>query len=117
MGIDGKSHGNDQEKDHKKKNQTNHQNEEGKLPSKDDKARIWADEKPAVRIGKEGIDAGIIEEVKRQLKRRKVIKVKFLRSMTISKDIDKLTAELAAQTSSEVWGRRGFVVVLARRRQ
>lgn len=95
----------------------NHQNEERKLPSKDDIARIWADEKPAVRIGKEGIDAGIIEEVKRQLKRQKVIKVKFLRSMTMSKDIDKLTAELAAQTSSEVWGRRGFVVVLARRRQ
>ncbi|MDO8123318.1 MAG: YhbY family RNA-binding protein [Candidatus Hermodarchaeota archaeon] len=85
------------------------------MPSKDDIARIWADEKPAVRIGKEGLDAGIIEEVKRQLKRQKVIKVKFLRSMTLSKNIDELAAELAAKTSSEVWGRRGFVVVLARR--
>ena len=91
------------------------QNEERKLPSKDDIARIWADEKPAVRIGKEGLDAGIIEEVKRQLKRQKVIKVKFLRSMTLSKNINELTAELAAKTSSEVWGRRGFVVLLARR--
>ncbi len=84
------------------------------MPSKDDLARIWADEKPAVRIGKEGLNAGIIEEVKRQLKRQKVIKVKFLRSVTLSKNIDELTAELATKTSSEVWGRRGFVVVLAR---
>ena len=84
------------------------------MPSKDDLARIWADEKPAVRIGKEGLNAGIIEEVKRQLKRQKVIKVKFLRSVALSKNIDELTAELATKTSSEVWGRRGFVVVLAR---
>jgi hypothetical protein len=49
VGIDEKSQGHDQEKDHRKKNQLNHQNEERKLPSKDDIARIWADEKPAVR--------------------------------------------------------------------
>ena len=114
MGIDGKSYGTDRKKE-LKKNQIKCQNEENKLPSKDDIARIWAEEKPAVRIGKEGLDAGIIDEVKRQLKRQKVIKVKFLRSMTISKNIDELTAELAAKTSSEVWGRRGFIVVLARR--
>jgi RNA-binding protein YhbY len=113
--IDEKSCGNDRKKELKKKNQNKRQNEESNLPSKDDIARIWADEKPAVRIGKEGLDAGIIEEVKRQLKRQKVIKVKFLRSMSISKNINELTAELAAKTSSEVWGRRGFVVVLARR--
>ncbi len=115
MGIDGKSYGNDRKKELKKKNQIKRQNEENKLPSKEDIARIWADEKPAVRIGKEGLDTGIIEEVKRQLKRQKVIKVKFLRSTTISKNIDELIAELAAKTSSEVWGRRGFVVVLAHR--
>ncbi len=84
------------------------------MPTKADLARIWAEEKPAVRIGKDGLDAGIIEEVNRQLKKQKVIKVKFLKSSSASDDIDKLVAQLAAKTSSAVWGRRGFVVVLGR---
>jgi RNA-binding protein YhbY len=87
------------------------------MPTKNDLARIWADMKPAVRVGKAGLDAGIVEEVKRQLKRQKVIKVKFLRSLVLSEDIDALAAQLAEQTSSDVWGRRGFVVVLAHRKQ
>ncbi len=89
---------------------------EFRMPRKDQLARIWADEKPAVRIGKSKLDAGVVEEVRRQLKRRKVIKVKFLRSLAASEDIDELAADLAVQTSSEVWGRRGFVVVLAYRK-
>jgi RNA-binding protein len=84
------------------------------MPTKADLARIWAEEKPAVRIGKDGLDAGVVEEVKRQLKKRKVIKVKFLKSSSDTYSVDELVAQLAAQTSSEVWGRRGFVVVLAR---
>ncbi len=87
------------------------------MPIKADLARIWAEEKPAVRIGKGGLDAGVIEEVNRQLKKGKVIKVKFLKSMSTSENMDELAASLAAQTSSEVWGRRGFVVVLARKKR
>jgi len=85
------------------------------MPTKTELARIWAKEKPAVRIGKGGLDEGVIEEVIRQLKKKKVIKVKFLKSMSGSENLDELVAELATQTSSEVWGRRGFVVVLARK--
>jgi RNA-binding protein YhbY len=84
------------------------------MPTKADLARIWAEEKPAVRIGKDGLDAGVVEEVNRQLKKQKVIKVKFLKSSSGSAYVDDLAAQLAAQTSSEVWGRRGFVVILAR---
>jgi RNA-binding protein len=84
------------------------------MPTKADLARIWAEEKPAVRIGKDGLDAGVVEEVKRQLKKRKVIKVKFLKSSSDADSVDEMVAQLADQTSSEVWGRRGFVVVLAR---
>lgn len=84
------------------------------MPTKADLARIWAEEKPSVRIGKDGIDAGIIEEVNRQLKRKRVIKVKFLHKMAGSDKVDQLADELAAKTSSSVWGRRGFVVVLAK---
>ncbi len=85
------------------------------MPTKADLARIWAEEKPAVRIGKDGLDAGVIEEVNRQLKKRKVIKIKFLKSSASSDSIDDLVAQLATRTSSEVWGQRGFIVVLARK--
>ncbi|MFX1565782.1 MAG: YhbY family RNA-binding protein [Promethearchaeota archaeon] len=84
------------------------------MPTKADLARIWAEEKPAVRIGKNGLDAGIIEEVNRHLKKRKVIKVKFLKTSTNSVGFDELVAQLANLTSSKVWGQRGFVVILAR---
>lgn len=83
--------------------------------TKTDLARIWAEEKPAVRIGKGGLDAGVIEEVNRQLKQRKVIKVKFLKSTSKSENLDDLITQLAIQTSSKVWGRRGFVIILARK--
>jgi RNA-binding protein len=89
--------------------------EELTMPTKTELARIWAEEKPAVRIGKGGLDAGVIEEVNRQLKKRKIIKVKFLKSTTVSENMDELITQLATQTSSVVWGRRGFVVVLARK--
>ena len=85
------------------------------MPTKDDLARIWTDQKPAVRIGKSGLEPRVIEEINRQLKTKKVIKVKFLKSMGDSREFDDLVAQLAERTSSEVWGRRGFVVVLARK--
>ena len=84
------------------------------MPTKADLARIWAQEKPAVRIGKDGLDPGVIEEVNRQLKKRKVIKVKFLKASSDSASFDELVKQLAAQTSSKVWGQRGFVIILAR---
>ncbi len=85
------------------------------MPTKADLARIWADEKPAVRIGKAGLNAGTIEEVKRQLKKAKVIKIKFLKSSATTVNLDELLSQLTVQTSSEVWGRRGFVVILAKK--
>jgi RNA-binding protein len=87
------------------------------MPTKDDLAQIWAKKKPAVRIGKSGLDTGILEEVTRQLKKQGVIKVRFLRSATTGVDVDALAATLAERTASEVWGRRGSVIVLAVRRR
>ena len=87
------------------------------MPTKDDLARIWAEKKPSVRVGKSGLDTGILEEVTRQLKKQRVIKVRFLQSATAGMDVDALAATLAERTASEVWGRRGSVVVLALRRR
>ncbi|MFX1563534.1 MAG: YhbY family RNA-binding protein [Promethearchaeota archaeon] len=78
-------------------------------------ARVWAEEKPSIRIGKGGVDAGLVAEVKRLLKKKRIIKVRVLRSALAANEVDKLVAELAAQTSCEVCGRRGLVFVLARK--
>lgn len=86
------------------------------MPTKEDLARVWAEKKPAIRIGKAGLAKGIVEEVNRQLKKQRVIKVRFLRTATAELGVDALAAALAEQTSSEVWGRRGSVIVLALRR-
>jgi RNA-binding protein len=78
-------------------------------------ARVWAEAKPSIRIGKDGIDSGVVEEVKRQLKRQRMIKVRFLRSAGSSEALETLVLELEQQTGSHVCGRRGSVIVLARK--
>ena len=87
------------------------------VPVVDDRriGRVWAEEKPSVIIGKEGVDEGVVREVRRQLKRRGVIKVRVLRSALVEHSFEELVGELAARTSSRLCGRRGRVVVLARR--
>jgi RNA-binding protein YhbY len=86
------------------------------MPTKEDLAHIWVEKKAVVRIGKSGLADRIVEEVTRQLKKQRVIKVRFLRTATAGIDVDALASTLAERTGSEVWGRRGSVVVLALRR-
>jgi RNA-binding protein YhbY len=77
-------------------------------------ARVWAEEKPSVRIGKAGVNERVVEEVKRQLKRKRLIKVRVLPSAVLDGKLDALITKLVAQTSSVACGRRGLVVVLSR---
>jgi len=67
---------------------------------------------PIMRIGKSGITDHIIEDLKIHLKKRKLIKVKFLKSGIEGKDRKKLAEELASKTDSTVIQQVGFVVVL-----
>lgn len=70
---------------------------------------------PVIRIGKNGITEGIIEEIKSQLKKKKLIKIKFLKSAM--EDIDKkvLAKRIAEDTNSELIDQVGFIVVLHKR--
>lgn len=78
-------------------------------------ARVWAIEKPSVRIGKAGVNDRVIEEVKRQLKRKQLIKVRVLPSAISNGSLNELITDLATRTSCIVCGRRGLVIVLSRR--
>lgn len=64
-----------------------------------------------VRIGKDGITQTVIDEVIRQLKKTKLVKVKLLPS--VERDRKEAGAELAKATSSVLIEVRGRTVVLA----
>jgi len=70
---------------------------------------------PILRIGKSGLTPGAIEEIKKQLKKRKLIKLKFLKPALEGKDRKELAKEIAEKTGSELIHQVGFVVVLYKR--
>lgn len=67
---------------------------------------------PVIRIGKAGLTEGVIKEIKLQLKKKNLIKVKLLKGALEQKDKKQLANELAEKTGSELIDRVGFVVVL-----
>jgi len=67
---------------------------------------------PVIRIGKSGLTEGIINEIKEQLKKKKLIKIKLLKAFIEDKDKKKTAKEIAAKTDSELIHQVGFVVVL-----
>lgn len=86
------------------------------MKDKRELARVWAEDKPRVHIGKGGVDERLVEEVRRQLKRQPLIKVRVLPAALRASPFDDLVRNLATQTGAIVYGRRGFVVVLGRKR-
>jgi RNA-binding protein len=64
-----------------------------------------------VHIGKEGITQTIIDEIVKQLKKTKLVKVKLLPAL--EKDRDEAGSELAKATTSVLVEVRGRTVVLA----
>ncbi|MDK2891775.1 YhbY family RNA-binding protein [Methanohalophilus sp.] len=70
--------------------------------------------KPLLNVGKNGLDDSVIDEIKKQLKVHRLIKIKILRSAEEDMDIKALGGELSRLTSSELIDVRGRVVVLYR---
>ena len=70
---------------------------------------------PLVMLGKNGLDTAQIEELKTQLKRKKLIKVRMLKSFVSGKNRKALAAEIAGQTNSEIIYAVGSVIVLRKK--
>jgi len=71
--------------------------------------------KPAIQIGKEGISEGVIEELKRQLKEKNLVKVKFLRSALEQTGREQLARELQERTGGDLIEVRGNTAVFYKR--
>ena len=70
---------------------------------------------PVIRIGKSGLTANVIEEIKKHLRKRKLIKVQMLRSFLEDKDKKLAAKEVAEKTGSIIADSVGFVVVLLKK--
>jgi len=68
---------------------------------------------PSIRIGKSGITDNVIKQLKTILKKKKIIKVKFLPS-AIHDNKRELIKELADKTNTKVTHKVGFIAVLER---
>jgi RNA-binding protein len=79
--------------------------------TKKELVRMGSEIDPTVHVGKEGLTEGIVQEVKAQLKRSKLIKVKVLPAA--GQDKDEVAEELAARTGAKVVETRGFTVLLS----
>ncbi|MCP3684154.1 MAG: YhbY family RNA-binding protein [bacterium] len=67
---------------------------------------------PIARIGKSGITEGTLKEIKRQLRQKKLIKIKLLKGAMETKNKKTIANELVEKTESELVQLTGFVVVL-----
>ena len=72
------------------------------------------DIKTTVQIGKGGITEGVEKEIRGQLKKRKIIKIKFLQNSDRENFRERIE-KLASDVNAEILEIRGFTAVLKKR--
>ena len=70
---------------------------------------------PVIRIGKNGLTDSVVSELKKHLKKKKLVKVKFLKSSLGDKSRKEFALEIASKSGGELIHQVGFVVVLYKR--
>lgn len=73
------------------------------------------DLKPIINIGKNCVTDSLVEEIKKQLKKRKTIKVKILKSAMEAKDRKSIADDVAARTGGDLVSLVGFTFVLRKK--
>jgi len=69
---------------------------------------------PILNIGKNGVTDALIEELNKQIKANRLVKVRVLKSAEDGKDLKDIAEEIAAATRSNLIEVRGRTVVLYR---
>ena len=67
-----------------------------------------------IQIGKSGITGALIDEIRLQVRRQKVLKVRVLKSAR-TRDTEELAKEVAEKTKSRLLDVRGSTFTLARK--
>ncbi len=71
--------------------------------------------KASVWIGKRGLSSTQIEEIKSQLERKKLIKIKVLKSALETLTVKQIAEQIAEHAIAEVLGVTGMVIVVRKR--
>ncbi|MFW6013808.1 MAG: YhbY family RNA-binding protein [Nanoarchaeota archaeon] len=72
--------------------------------------------KPLVRVGKSGLTNTLLEEIKKHLKKRRLVKVKFLKNSPYE-NIKDLAEEIANSAQCEIITVMGLTVVFYKKRK
>lgn len=74
--------------------------------------------KPSVWIGRRGIDDALLLEIRQQLRKNKLVKIKMLRGAIEAQDLDrkKIPALIAKKTDADIVQQVGFVFTLHKER-
>ncbi len=70
---------------------------------------------PSVAVGKNGVTDKVIEEIRSQLKRKRIIKIKLHGESKLSRL--EVANELASRSDAKLIDVRGFTVVLTRKKK
>lgn len=73
------------------------------------------DLKPAIRIGKNGVTENIINDVKILVKKKKIVKIKVLRSALNSATMKDIADKIVEEANLKIVQIRGHSVVVASR--
>jgi len=69
-----------------------------------------------INIGKNGLTEQVVEEIKRRLKREKVVKVRVLRNSPLREmDRRRMAETIAEAVQAELCSVRGFTILLVKR--
>ena len=71
--------------------------------------------KPSVWIGKRGLADTQIKEIKAQLDKKNLIKIKVLKNALGNQKIKEMSAQIADATNAEVVSQTGLIIVLRKR--
>jgi RNA-binding protein len=82
------------------------------MPSAEELKSRAMELKPVIIVGKSGLSDPVIKEIKLQLKKKKLIKVKFLKTIVKKESKKELFKELASKTGSRIVTQVGFVAAL-----
>ena len=74
-------------------------------------------EKPTVWIGKEGATPQILNEISRQLDKKKIVKVKMLKTALKDEDAKSIASKIAQQTESVLIDVRGHTFILYKNKE
>jgi RNA-binding protein len=75
------------------------------------------DEKPTVWVGKDGLTPQLSSEIENQLEKKKMLKIKILKSALQQDTAQTIASKAAEQTGASLVEVRGHVFMLYRRRK